>query len=91
MIAEQIAEKMDIFYSQSVLIKTDDTPAKSMGKDNKKLEGTIIQQKPAKRKCNVLLIDDFYSTGSTANECVSVLKRDSLVQKVYYFAIAKTK
>lgn len=91
MIAEQIADKMDIPYSESVLIKTDSNPAKSMGKDNKKLEGTIIQQKSAKRKCNVLLIDDFYSTGSTANECVSVLKRDPLIQNVYYFAIAKTK
>ena len=60
MIAEQIAERMDIPYSESVQIKTDNHPAKSMDKDNKKLEGTIVQQKTAKRKCNVLLIDDFY-------------------------------
>ena len=91
MIAEQLAEKLGIPYAESVLIKTDDTPAKSMAKDNKQLKGSIIQQKPAKRKCNILLIDDFYSTGSTANECVSVLKKDPLIDKVYYFAIAKTK
>ena len=42
MIAEQIAEKMNIPYSESVLIKTDNNPAKSMDRDNKKLEGTII-------------------------------------------------
>ena len=91
MIVEQIAEKLGIPYAESVLIKTDNTPAKSMAKDNKQLKGSIIQQKPAKRKCNILLIDDFYSTGSTANECVSVLKKDPLIDKVYYFAIAKTK
>ena len=91
MIAEQLAEKLGIPYAESVLIKTDNTPAKSMAKDNKQLKGSIIQQKPAKRKCNILLIDDFYSTGSTANECVSVLKKDPLIDKVYYFAIAKTK
>lgn len=89
MIVEQIAEKLGIPYAESVLIKTDDTPAKSMAKDNKQLKGSIIQQKPAKRKCNILLIDDFYSTGSTANECVSVLKKDPLIDKVYYFAIGK--
>lgn len=91
MIAEQIAEKMGIPYTDTVLVKTDDTPAKSMAKVNKQLKGTIVQQRAAKRECNILLIDDFYSTGSTANECVSVLKSDPLIDKVYYFAIAKTK
>ena len=38
-----------------------------------------------------LLIDDFFSTGETATECVRVLKEDELIDKVYYLAIAKTK
>ena len=86
-----IAEKMNVPYADTVLVKIDGTPAKSMDKDNKQLEGSIVQQRKATRACNVLLIDDFYSTGSTANECVSVLKSDPLIDKVYYFAIAKTK
>ena len=76
MIAEQIAKRLDIPYTDTVLSKTDDAPAKSMAKNNKQLKGTIVQQRSAKRKCNILLIDDFYSTGSTANECVSVLKSE---------------
>lgn len=50
-----------------------------------------MKLKDAKRKCNILLVDDFFTTGETANECVSVLKSDPLVDKVYYMAIAKTK
>ncbi len=47
--------------------------------------------KPAKRKCSILLIDDIYNTGSTANECTKVLKSDPLIDKVYYLAIGKTR
>ena len=62
-----------------------------MPKDAKTVKGTIVKLKPALRPCNILLVDDIYSTGETANECVSVLKEDPLVKKVYYLAIAKTK
>jgi len=37
----------------------------------------------------ILLIDDIFDSGATANECVRVLKQDPLVQKVYFLAIAK--
>ena len=90
-IAECLAEKLSLPYNDSVLEKIDNRQSKNMGRDNKDLKGTIVQVKPAKRECNILLIDDFYSTGETANECVSVLKRDSLVNKIYYLAIVKTK
>ncbi len=62
-----------------------------MAKDNKQLQGTIRKLKDAKYKCNILLLDDFYSTGETAAECVRVLKSDPLIDKVYFLAIAKTK
>ena len=91
MIAEVLASRLGIFYSDEVLKKQGNVPAKNMPKDDKKLKGSIIKLKNAKRKCNILLIDDFFSTGGTANECVSVLKSDPLVDKVYYLAIAKTK
>lgn len=91
MIAETIASKLGIHYSEEVLMKTDKRAAKDMPKDAKSLKGSIVKLKDAKRKCNILLIDDFYSTGETANECVSVLKNDPLIEKVYHLAIAKTK
>ena len=91
MIAEAIANSMNLPYSDCILEKTDQVQSKNMPKDKKEISGTIIQLKPAKRKCNILLIDDFYSTGETAAECVNVLKKDILIDKVFYFSIAKTK
>ena len=91
MIAESIASKLHIPYSEEVLKKIDSNPAKNMSKNSKSLKGSIVKLKEAKRHCNILLIDDFYSSGETANECVSVLKSDPLIEKVYYLAIAKTK
>ncbi len=91
LIAEAIAENLCIPYSDDVLEKTTNTPSKNMAKNRKQLKGSIRKRKDAKRRCGILLIDDFYSTGSTANECVSVLKDDDLIDRVYYLAIAKTK
>lgn len=91
MIAETLAFRLGIPYSDEVLIKTDKRLAKNMPREAKSLKGSIAKRKDAKRKCNILLVDDFYSTGETANECVSVLKNDPLIKKVYYLAIAKTK
>lgn len=90
-IGEEISKRLNIPYSDKVLRKTNNKSAKNMPKDNKQLKGSIIQLKSAKRKCNILLIDDFYSTGETANECVLTLKKDRLIDKIYYLAIAKTK
>ena len=82
MIAEAISSKTHIPYADDVLKKTNSVPAKNMDKGNKDMRGSVVKLKPATRKCNILLIDDLYSTGSTANECVSVLKEDPLVAKV---------
>ena len=91
MIAESIAAKLGIYYSDDVLIKKEGIPAKNMPKDAKNLKGSILKMKNAKRKCNILLVDDFFSTGETATECVAVLKTDPMIEYVYYLAIAKTK
>lgn len=91
MITEAISAKMHIPYTEGVLKKTGNTPAKNIDRNNRNMHGSIVKLKPAIRQCSILLIDDLYSTGSTANECVSVLKEDPLVVKVYYLAIAKTK
>ena len=91
MIAKAISAKIGIPYAEYVWKKTGSIPAKNIDKDKRDMRGSIIKLKPAKRKCNILLIDDLYSTESTANACVAVLKKDPLVAEVYYLAIAKTK
>lgn len=91
MIAETLAYRLGIPYSDEILRKNDNRSSKNMPKEAKSLKGSIEKLKSAKRKCNILLVDDFYSTGETANECVFVLKSDPLVENVYYLAIAKTK
>lgn len=91
MIAETLAFRLGIPYSDEVLVKTDRRLVKNMPKEGRSLKGSIEKRRNAKRKCNILLVDDFYSTGETANECVAVLKSDPLIEKVYYLAIAKTK
>lgn len=90
-ITEAIAEKLNVPFTEKVLFKAEGLPSKNMDKTSKNIEGTIVQLKPAKRNCNILLVDDLYSTGATANECVTVLKRDPLIKNIYFFAIAKTK
>ena len=43
------------------------------------------------RNKRILLVDDIYSTGTTANECVKILKEDPNVLSVSLLAITKTK
>lgn len=91
LIAEAIAHHYNISYANDVLHKNSKVPAKTMTKENKDLTGTIDVLKHARRHCNILLIDDLYSTGATATECTRKLKEDPLIDKVYVFAITKTR
>ena len=90
-IVESLAHELKLPFSNNVLVKTDHSSVKNIEKERRNLSGLIAQKIAAKRHCNVLLVDDFYSTGSTANECVSVLKSDQSVDKVYFLAMVKTK
>ena len=89
-IAETIAKYYNIPYSDEVLAKVTAVQAKDMDKGNKSLDGTIMLLKKPKRKCDILLIDDLFSTGSTISECVRVLKTDNLINNVYILTITRT-
>ncbi|MCL2437186.1 MAG: hypothetical protein FWD00_04020 [Clostridiales bacterium] len=89
-IAETIAKHYNISYSEEVIIKATVEQAKDMQKGKKSLEGTIKLLKKPKRKCDILLIDDLFSTGSTISECVRILKTNELVDNIYILTITKT-
>ena len=74
MIGEVLASRLNLHYAEDVLRKTSDSPVKNISKDKRDVRETIVKLKLAKRPCNVLLIDDFYSSGTTANACVRVLR-----------------
>lgn len=90
-IAEAISKCCNVPCSSEVFVKTTPTQSKDIDKSEKDLTGTITLLKNAKRKCNILLIDDLFATGATAAECVKVLKTDSLVDKIYLLALTKTR
>jgi predicted amidophosphoribosyltransferase len=91
LIAEGIAKRYHLPYSDAVLAKSADIQAKDMAKSEKNLRDGVKLLKYAKRQCNILLIDDIYSTGSTLGECVRALRSDELVRDVYVFTVTKTR
>ena len=90
LIAELLAKLLDCNTSTDVLSKTNDVQSKNLC-DKSQLSGTIVQNRFSNRKIDILLVDDLYSSGTTANECVSILRHDPNIGKIYYLAITKTK
>lgn len=88
-VAYELARQLGSYYNDEILVKSSDIPVKNMPKEARNLVGTIMQTKKAKRKCNVLLIDDIVDTGATANECARVLRMDPNIQHIYFLALAK--
>lgn len=90
-LAEEISRLLSIGCYTDVLEKTTITETKSMPKEDRDLNDAFRQIKPAKRPCSILLVDDFYSSGQTANACTNLLKSDPLIKRVFFLAVAKTK
>lgn len=91
LLAEAFSQKMNIPWAEDVLYKEQGVPVKNINKEDRAKNIHIKQAYTAKFKHNILLIDDLYSSGCTANACVKVLRQDPLIDKIYFLAIAKTK
>jgi predicted amidophosphoribosyltransferase len=90
-IAKSIAEYIKKPYSEEVLAKTTDEQAKNQNSDEKQsIAGSIIQLRPAKSPCKILLIDDLFQSGATLTECTQVLMKDKLIKAVFVLTITKT-
>lgn len=89
LVAEAIASVLDVPYTNKVLSKISTQEAKAIPPDERNLSGMIKMLSPAKRACNILLVDDLFQTGTTANECVSVLKKDKLIKDIYFFGYSE--
>jgi len=54
------------------------------------MKGNIIANIRATKPHTILLVDDLFDTGSTISECVSVLREDPKLKKIYVLAMTKT-
>jgi predicted amidophosphoribosyltransferase len=89
-IAKAIADSINVEYSNQILCKditkeSEDIP--STGK--RQIVGTIHEKTAAEKEYNILLVDDFYDSGSTLTESVRILRQDSLIKKIYVLTITK--
>ena len=91
-IVTALAEAMKKPYCLDVLENVSDTAVKSLsGAKKQKLKGRIIKRKDAKRKHNLLLVDDLYSSGATLSQCVTELRKDKKISNIYVLTITKTR
>ena len=72
------------------MCKTNQIEAKGLS-DKEVVNHSIIQEKKAKHPINILLFDDVYDSGTTANACVRALRTDKNIKKIYFVALTRTK
>ena len=90
-IAQAISEHLNISFFDGVLENISREQAKNISKINRDMKGKIIAKMKATRQHSILLVDDLFDTGSTMQECVSVLREDLNLKNIYVLAVTKTK
>ena len=90
-LARAIANYLGIGFASDVLEKTTKTESKNISGRDENLEGSIVARITATRPHTVLLVDDLFGTGRTLTECVSVLRVDPLLKKIYVLVMTKTR
>jgi ComF family protein len=88
---EFLSSKTGIALDDRSLVRIRNTKAqKGLNKDeryNNLKNAFALDKSRLKNVSNVLLVDDIYTTGSTVNECASLLKAAG-VKRVYFMCIA---
>lgn len=92
LIARKISKKLNIMYEEECLKKIINTaPQSKMNKEARSRNAKdvyIVKNKQKIINKNVLIFDDIYTTGATANECKKILKQNG-ANKVGIITIAK--
>ena len=92
LIARNLAKTLNIDYKENVLVKIkNNKPQSELGQHERSANvKDVYKLKETKKvyKKNILLIDDIYTTGSTANECAKILKENN-ANIVGIFTLAK--
>ena len=92
LIAKNLAQELNIEYSEKILIKIkDNKPQSEMKQDTRKSNVRGVYKVINKERINnkkVLIVDDIFTTGSTVDECARVLK-DNNAESIGVFTLAK--
>ena len=92
LLAKELSKKLDIKINNKCLYKYKNTIRQSKLSKEERKENAIdvykIKNKEMLKNKKILLIDDIYTTGSTANECSKILKLAN-PEKIGVLVIAK--
>lgn len=92
LIARNLAKTLNIDYKENVLVKIkDNKPQSELGQHERSANVKGVYKLKETKKVyqkNILLVDDIYTTGSTANECAKILKENN-ANIVGIFTLAK--
>jgi len=89
-VAQSIAKHLNISYINGVLENIGSKQVKNVPKPDRDMKGSIVANIKATKPHTILLVDDLFDTGSTMSECVSVLRDDPKLKKIYVLALTKT-
>jgi predicted amidophosphoribosyltransferase len=90
-LAQSVADYLKISFFDGVLENVGSAQTKNISKTDRDMIGKIVAKTKATRHHTILLVDDLFDTGSTFWECVSVLREDPKLMKIYVLAMTKTK
>ena len=90
--AKKIADMLQIEFAENILIKKKDNKPQSTLSQEQRIQNIQdvykIKNKEKVYDKKILLVDDIFTTGSTANECSKMLKQ-ARTKEVGIFTIAK--